>query len=372
MEFAPDGSLYLVDWHNILVGHMQHNARDPLRDHQHGRIYRITYPERPLVEPAKIADASIGQLLKNLTLPEHRTRYRTRRELRGRDKNKVIAALGKWKTELDPNDPRYEHHLLEAMWVSWGLNEINQKALEILLKAKDHRVRAAAVRTLRYVGHQIDNQAELLQQAAADTHGRVRLEAIVGASWLPKEKALPILEIAQQQEVDEWIEPVLATAFAHVNGVALEEQEEQAAETNLEGEALALFTKGAAIYKADASCITCHQANGGGLDASQFPPLAGTDWVIGNEERLIKIVLHGLYGPIEVLGKEYPGQVPMTAYGNMLNDEEIAAVLTYVRNSFGNEASAITPDQVTKVRDETVDKKGFYTAEELLKEYPME
>jgi glucose/arabinose dehydrogenase len=44
MEFAPDGSLYLVDWHNILIGHMQHNARDPLRDHVHGRIYRITYP----------------------------------------------------------------------------------------------------------------------------------------------------------------------------------------------------------------------------------------------------------------------------------------------------------------------------------------
>ena len=52
MEFAPDGSLYVVDWHNILIGHMQHNARDPFRDHVHGRVYRITYPSRPLVEPA--------------------------------------------------------------------------------------------------------------------------------------------------------------------------------------------------------------------------------------------------------------------------------------------------------------------------------
>ena len=49
MEFAPDGSMYLVDWHNVLIGHMQHNARDPLRDHVHGRIYRISYPSRPLV-----------------------------------------------------------------------------------------------------------------------------------------------------------------------------------------------------------------------------------------------------------------------------------------------------------------------------------
>src|SRR5690625_5225417 len=59
MEFAPDGSLYFLDWHNVLIGHMQHNARDPLRDHVHGRIYRITYPSRSLVEPAEIDGASI-------------------------------------------------------------------------------------------------------------------------------------------------------------------------------------------------------------------------------------------------------------------------------------------------------------------------
>ncbi|HAH36862.1 MAG TPA: dehydrogenase, partial [Algoriphagus sp.] len=63
LEFAPDGSLYIVDWHNILIGHMQHNARDPLRDHVHGRIYRVTYPSRPLVIPAKIDGAEIPELL---------------------------------------------------------------------------------------------------------------------------------------------------------------------------------------------------------------------------------------------------------------------------------------------------------------------
>lgn len=77
MEFAPDGSLYLLDWHNVLIGHMQHNARDPLRDHAHGRVYRITYPARPLVTPAKVAEASITELLDNLKLPEYRTRYRS-------------------------------------------------------------------------------------------------------------------------------------------------------------------------------------------------------------------------------------------------------------------------------------------------------
>ena len=56
LEFAPDGSLYFIDWHNALIGHMQHNARDPNRDHEHGRIYRVTYPSRPLVKPRSLPE----------------------------------------------------------------------------------------------------------------------------------------------------------------------------------------------------------------------------------------------------------------------------------------------------------------------------
>ena len=129
MEFAPDGSLYIVDWHNVLIGHMQHNARDPYRDHVHGRIYRVTYPGRPLIEPAKVDGASIDELLANLTLPEYRTRYRTRRELRGRDADEVSAKLKTWAASLDKSDERYEHHLLEGLWVSWGLNRIDDTLL---------------------------------------------------------------------------------------------------------------------------------------------------------------------------------------------------------------------------------------------------
>lgn len=365
LEFAPDGSLYLVDWHNVLVGHMQHNARDPLRDHVHGRIYRITYPARPLVEPAKVAGATIEELLNNLKLPEYRTRYRTRRELRGRRSSEVISALEDWMVGLDKEAPRYEHHLLEALWVTWGLNQVNQALLRQLLKAEDFRVRAAAVRVLRYTGHQVDDQADLLMQAAGDEHGRVRLEALVAASWLGKEKGLPIVEEAGKQPMDEWIKPAYETAIAHLNGKSLNEQKEEKIETHLKGADLALFTKGKEIYNREGFCGTCHQTDGKGLDASQFPPLAGTQWVTGDEERLIKLTLKGLYGPIEVLGKTYPGQVPMTPFGGMLNDEEVAAVLTYVRNSFGNKASVVAADQVKAVREAIQDKEGFYTAEEL-------
>ncbi|GAB4010976.1 GDSL-type esterase/lipase family protein [Spirosoma migulaei] len=372
MEFAPDGSLYLIDWHNILIGHMQHNARDPLRDHSHGRVYRITYPSRPLVTPAKIDGASVEQLLDNLKLPEYRTRYRTRRELRGRDVSEVLAKLKTWVAGLDKKDPRYEHHLLEGLWVSWGMDKVDQNLLRQVLKAKDYHARAAAVQVVRYTGHQVKDQADLLMQAVKDENSRVRLDAIVAASWIGKEKGLPILAEAAKKPLDDWMIHAYDAAVAHLKGENVKKEKEVVEKSTLKGSELALYNLGKQIYAKEGYCTTCHQPDGKGLAASGFPPLTGTNWVSGNEERLIKIVLKGVMGPIEVVGKNYPGQVPMTPFGGLLKDNEVAAVLTYVRNSFGNNAPAITPEKVKQVRAATERKKDFYSPDQLLKEHPME
>lgn len=371
MEFAPDGSLYVVDWHNVLIGHMQHNARDPLRDHVHGRIYRITYPSRPLVEPAKIDGASIETLLGNLKLPEYRTRYRTRRELRARNTDEVLEKLKTWVNNLDASEENFEHHRLEALWVTWGLNKVDKNLLESLLQSQDHRVRAASVRVLRYMGHQLDNAQELLKTAAADAHGRVRLEAITAASWLPKEKGLEILEIAGQHPLDRWMEDSYKFAETRLTGNFLDTTEEENLITTLEGEDLKVFAQGKKIYETEGYCITCHQESGTGLQQAGYPTLVNQQWVTGDEERLIKLALHGLYGPMDVMGNHYDGQVPMMPFKGLLNDEEIAAVLTYVRNAFGNKASVVQPETVQRVREATKDRNDFYTPDELLKEHPM-
>ena len=372
MEFAPDGSLYLVDWHNILIGHMQHNARDPLRDHVHGRIYRITYPSRPLVTPAKIDGASIETLLSNLTLPEYRSRYRTRRELRGRNAEEVLAKMDKWILSLDTKDANYEHHLLEGLWVSWGLNKVNQPLLKKLLSANDYRVRAAAVEVLRFNEHQVKNQAEWLKQAASDDHPRVRLGAIVAASWLEKSKGMMVLEAAKMKTLDEWMVYAYETAVAHLNGVAvIKPKVVKKVETNLKGNDLALFSKGKEVYSKEGYCVTCHQADGNGLTASGFPPLSGTEWVTGDQVRLVKVILKGLMGPIEVNGKQYEGMVPMTPFEG-LSDDDVAAVATYIRNSFGNTASPIQPSFVKEVRATLSKKQSFYQSTKLLKMHPLE
>jgi mono/diheme cytochrome c family protein/glucose/arabinose dehydrogenase/lysophospholipase L1-like esterase len=533
-EVAPDGSLMIVDWHNPLIGHMQHNARDPHRDHGHGRIYRVTYPGRPLVKPATIAGASIPQLLENLKLHEYRSRYRTRRELRKHDAAEVVAAAAKWAAKLDKSDANYEHHLLEALWVTWGANKVDQGLLNTLLKAEDHRARAAAVRVLRYTGHQVADQAELLKVAATDSHGRVKLEAVVAGSWLTKDEGLAVLAAAEGAKVpektddpakkgeyvkvspggkiievkhpaiadskvtnfrlsvkgnreinlseleiysggknivktaklkqsseynggqfpvkllvdgkkdnfthtavqrnpwitgefpagvsissfklwnrpdfesrfdggkieffngtkllasvnvkieggkggggggggpfgDDWLDKPFVTAKSHLNDTAAKEPPKPKLVTKLRGGDKKLFIKGHEIYEREGHCGTCHQPDGNGLPAAGFPPLAGSKWATQDEERLIKLTLKGLHGPIEVKGTKYPGLVPMTPFEGMLNDEDIAAVLTFVRNAFGNNARPIEPGDVKKVRAKVKGKTGFYSPDELLKAHP--
>ena len=371
MEFAPDGSLYLIDWSNVLIGHMQHNARDPLRDHAHGRIYRITYPSRPLVEPAKVDGASIDVLLNNLKLPEYRTRYRTRRELRARDKDAVLEKLETWVNNLDKENSEYEHHMLEALWVTWALNDIDVDILKQVLNAKDFKARAAAVGVLRFSGDQVDEKADLLMQAAKDDNARVRLATLVAASWMDKEIGIPIVTEAGKKGLDKWMQKPYEAALAHLNDHNLGEEPKETIETSLKGRDLELLLAGQEIYEREGFCSTCHQPDGKGLESSGFPPLAGSNWVIGDEERLIKLTLKGMMGPIEVNGKKYPGQVPMTPFGGMLNDEEMASVLTFVRNAFENDAAPISPEKVKEIRAEIKDKEGFYSSEELLKEHPF-
>lgn len=370
MEFAPDGSLYLIDWHNVLIGHMQHNARDPLRDHVHGRVYRITYPSRPLVKPAKIVDATIEELLDNLKLHEYRTRYRTKRELRARDADEVLSKLKAWVTNLDKNNAKYEHHLLEALWVTWGLNKIDEPLLRQLLDANDFRARAAAVRVLRYGGHQIADKTELLMQTAKDKNARVRLETLVAASWLDKEIGEQIILEVGKKDLDSWMKKPYEAALAHLNNTRIDKKK-VTVNTKLVGTNRDLFLKGKSIYERDGYCATCHQPDGNGLEASGFPPLVGSKWVTGSEERLIKLTIKGMMGPIEVNGKKYPGQVPMTPFGGLLKDDEMAAVLTYVRNMEGNQALPVSPATVKQIRELIKDKEGFYSSEELLKEHPM-
>jgi glucose/arabinose dehydrogenase/mono/diheme cytochrome c family protein len=93
-------------------------------------------------------------------------------------------------------------------------------------------------------------------------------------------------------------------------------------------------------------CMACHQSNGKGA-SGRFPPLDQTDWVVGDPERLVHLILNGMEGPIKVNGEDYNGIMPQHAF---LKDDEIAKITTYIRTHFGNEAQAISPQDVQKYR----------------------
>lgn len=115
------------------------------------------------------------------------------------------------------------------------------------------------------------------------------------------------------------------------------------------------------------TCAACHQINGQGLPGA-FPPLDGSEWVVGSEERLIRILLHGLTGPVEVKGATFNGNMPAFGPGSSYNwkADKISYVLTYVRSEWSNEASAITEEQVAAIAEATAGHTAQMTQEELL------
>jgi mono/diheme cytochrome c family protein len=113
-------------------------------------------------------------------------------------------------------------------------------------------------------------------------------------------------------------------------------------------------------------CAACHQADGNGNPSAFIPPLAGSDWVSPKDpSRIIRIVLHGLQGPITVNGKQY-GQATMLPWRDALTDEDVAAVLTYVRSAWGNKAEPVSAALVKEIRAATKERASNFTSDELL------
>ena len=199
LEVGGDGALYVADWSNALIGHMQHNIRDPNRDRQHGRIYRVTATDRPLLKPFRMKGQPIATVLQAFFAPESGTRYRARLELSGRDRNEVIKATQRFAEELDPDLESEAQALLESLWVFQEQRVVNRDLLARVFNAEEPRVRAAAIRTLGQWGSQVDNWQPLLLAAARDSSPLVRAEAVKAATSFPGlVSAEVIFEVANQ------------------------------------------------------------------------------------------------------------------------------------------------------------------------------
>ncbi|MCB9889066.1 MAG: c-type cytochrome [Planctomycetes bacterium] len=209
IEVGPDGALYFLDWHNAIIGHLQHHIRDPSRDTAHGRVYRVSCPGRPKTQPAAIAGRPIPELLRNLENADDRVRYRTHIELSARDSDAVLAAADAWLAALDSAQPDYAHHRLEGLWLQQQHDRVDPALLRALLRDARPQVRAAATRVLRHAAAKLADGPALLAKQAADPHPRVRLEAVVAASFLDSASAAAAALEALRHPTDRFLDYAL-------------------------------------------------------------------------------------------------------------------------------------------------------------------
>ncbi|MFT5199749.1 MAG: azurin/lysophospholipase L1-like esterase/glucose/arabinose dehydrogenase [Planctomycetota bacterium] len=166
-EIGNDGAMYVADWCNAIIGHMQHNVRDPLRDHAHGRIYRITAENRPLSEPVAVAGLPLPALLDLLQHPINGVRQRVRAELSGRDTVAVIEATAQWLESFDIRKIEDAHHMLEGLWVYQQHNIMNRELLKKLLNSPEAHARLAAQRVQYMWDHNHSKPGQVAQEETA-------------------------------------------------------------------------------------------------------------------------------------------------------------------------------------------------------------
>ena len=203
MVMGPDGAVYVADWYSPIIQHGEVDFRDRRRDQIHGRIWRITAKGRPLVVPVDYKKATVDELLGFLKADEDWVRLHAKQELKHRDETEVESAIDRWLALLDPADPDYERHRLEALWAYQTIT--TRRSLDFvleLLQSPDNRVRAAAVRVAYHWGA----NPNVLENAIADPHPRVRREAVTALGQFDSEAAASLALGVLDHPMDKYLD----------------------------------------------------------------------------------------------------------------------------------------------------------------------
>ena len=372
VSIGPDGAMYLADWYNPIIGHYQASYANPNRDRTRGRIWRIAAKGYPPIQQPNLAAMSNGELLEQLASLERWTRYQAKRLLFDRPSSDVVKATDDWLAKRgEVADDRW---LLDVMGVYESHETVRLRLLDRLLVSEDYRVRAYGTRVAGKWGARLAKPLARLRQQARDEHPRVRLEAAVAATYVPRAEAVEVVMQTWAGKRDAYLDYAIRTSARALQPYwehALRDGKLDFADhpdraeflRELQGSAPKRASEGEQLYTM--ACMACHQPEGKGLPGV-YPPLVDSEWVIGDTERLIKVVLHGLSGPIVVGGEKYGtgNAVPMPGMAG-LTDQQVSAVLSYVRKAFADKAGPITAAEVKAVRASTAGRRKPWTAEEL-------
>lgn len=207
-RFGPDGALYLADWYNPIIGHYQASFRHPERDHERGRIWRVTAKGRAPTQPPSLADASINELIGKLNSRDRWTRDFAKLVLRERPQDQVVSAVRSWANDVR----RTELELKEALGVLQSHESVAPALVERLARATDPGARAYAASVIGHWADRLANPLALLTPLAKDQQPRVRLQVIVAASWVPQLEAIDMVLEAATHGTDPFIDYALRQA----------------------------------------------------------------------------------------------------------------------------------------------------------------
>jgi mono/diheme cytochrome c family protein/glucose/arabinose dehydrogenase len=378
MTTAPDGTMYITDMYRGIIQESQWSGpgtylRSRIEQYaldkvvRHGRIWRLTYDGMGRrTEMPRMNEETPAQLVRHLSDPNGWWRDTAQQLLVLKQDTTVVPAL----TQLARSSTN-QLARVHALWTLEGLGAADAALVRELMKSPDPQIRIVAARvseTLYKAGDRsfAADYASLARDSTVD----VVIQAMLTMNVLKTADANAAIKAAVDANPARGVQfvgnrildpPLAAGGRGGAGG---------AGGPAMTPEETALLERGATIY--NELCFSCHGDDGRGAEragsaTASAPPLAGSARVTGHRDHVIRVLLHGMTGPIN--GVNYLDvMIPM----GMQNDEWIASVGSYIRNAFGNRAPVITPEDVARVREATKSRAASWTLEELTNAIPRQ
>jgi mono/diheme cytochrome c family protein len=395
MYTAPDGSIYFLDLYHGILQHrvfvtsylrkqMVSRGLDK-NNNDRGRIYRLRSTAKALGTQPKLSGLSAKELVPYLAHANGWWRDTARQLIIQKNDKSVVSSIN--SLIVKTKDHR---SVINALWTLEGLSAISLSSVKAGL-AKSHakaKISALAVAEFLPVGdHQA--MAMILAEEVKSADYEMALQIALVAGTIKDPSSLQTLKVILDKFKDKKF--INEAAISSLTG---REKEFMAIAATLKSKKFAgmlakvgkssgkvktnynklskadkkLFDHGKKLFFGHANCFGCHGPDAEGLP-NMGPPLVKSEWVTGSKELLAKVMLHGLYGPITVNKKKYNVPMPMPGLGAnpMFKNKDIASIATFIRNYFGNKASAVQEADIAKVRAATKTQAGPYKPTDLLK-----
>ena len=371
MMTAPDGTLYIIDMYRGIIQESQWtNEGSYLREQilaygldkeiGGGRIYRLTHSGFERGPAPRMLDETPAQWVQHLNHPNGWWRDTAQKLLVLKQDRSVVPAL--IKLAQSAPDPRTRAH---ALWTLDGLNALDSSLVLTALQSSNENLRVVGLRLADALAVKSPEAAPALRATITeklnDADPSVVIQAMLSLKHIAGDEATDAIKAAADASTSTGVYNINEQLWAEGN------TEDPFLLSQLGPAGLKSFRAGRTFY--NSLCFACHGTDGRGMPATEgrtiAPALAGSERVLGDEKTAISILLHGLQGPIEGVDYGAP-MVPMGTY----SDQELANVLNFVRNSFGNRSPVIEATAVAKQRLGQANRSTFWTLPELIERSP--